>query len=51
MDNLEIYSIFKDKDREKGGSIIDLVEEVLQLLRLVNEVSLKINKIGGYSTG
>ena len=33
MDNLEIGSIFKDKAKEGGDSIIDPVIQVLQLLR------------------
>ena len=33
MDNLEIGSIFKDKAKEGGDSITDLVISVCQLLR------------------
>ena len=33
IDNLEIKSIFKDKAKEGGDSIIDLVMQVCQLLR------------------
>ena len=33
MDNLEIGSIFKDKAKEGGDSVTDLVMQVCQLLR------------------
>ena len=33
INNLEIGSIFKDKDREKGDGVMDLVLLVLRILR------------------
>ena len=43
IDNLEIQDIFKDKDKEEGDGIIDLILAVVELLerdisRLVVEV-------------
>ena len=32
MDNLEIFRIFKDEDKEKGDSITDALSIILQLL-------------------
>jgi len=33
INNLEIIKIFRDKDREEGASIIDLINQISQLLR------------------
>jgi len=33
VNNLEILEIFKDKNREKGDSITDALNTILQLLR------------------
>jgi len=32
VDNLEIFRIFKDEDKEKGDSITDALSIILQLL-------------------
>ena len=34
IDNLEIIEIFKDEDKEEEVSVIDLIRQVLQLLRV-----------------
>jgi len=34
IDNLEIIEVFKDKNKEEGASITDLIRQVLQLLRV-----------------
>jgi len=33
VNNLEILGIFKDKDKEEGDSVIDVLSTILQLLR------------------
>ena len=44
MDDLEIEGIFKDKDREEGNSVIDLVINMCQLLR--QDLQELVNTIG-----
>jgi len=34
INNLEITEVFKDEDKEKEVSVMDLIRQVLQLLRV-----------------
>ena len=46
-----MQEIFKDKDKRRGGSITDLVEGVLQLLRMLDLISLAVDRLRGEDTG
>ena len=41
-----MQDIFKDKNRKKGDSITDFIEEVLRLLIILTKINQRINKIG-----
>ena len=46
IDNLEIRDIFKDKDKEEGDGVIDLILAVVQLLkRDINRLVVKVQNI------
>ena len=41
-----MQDIFKDKDKREGDSVINYIEEVLQLLITLTKISQRINGIG-----
>jgi len=43
INNLEIIEIFKDKDKKEEVSVTDLINQVLQLLRV--ELEELVNKV------
>ena len=52
INNLEIGSIFKDKDKEEGDSIMDLVLLVLRILRRdLSKLASSIELVDLYNKG
>ena len=45
VNDLKMQDVFKDKDGKEGSNITNLMEEVLQLLRLVEIVSQQIKDL------
>ena len=39
INDLKMQDIFKDKDKEEGNSVINLIESVFQLLGVINELN------------